>query len=1041
MKFNTSSEFRFINQSTVPRSPVLSRILVLAPFAFALAFAQPARGDDPPPEPPPAEAKGAQEEDHQHDDTTVTVHGRTPAPSRGASDFNLRVGELSRVPRQNAADLLKLAPGILLTNKGGDGHAEQVFLRGFDAREGQDIEFTVGGVPINEAGNLHGNGYADLHFIIPELVEGLRVIEGPFDPRQGNFAVAGSAAYDLGLTRRGLSVKYTHGSFATRRMLLLWGPTRESTHTFAGAELFDTDGFGQNRGAKRGSAMGQYEGRLGSGGSWRIGAQAYTSQYKSAGVVRADDVASERIGFFDTYDRRQGGDSSRYSVWGDIETKSGDTLLKQQVFFVMRDMRLRENFTGFLLDVQQAQQNPHVQRGDFLDLHVDSQTLGARGSARWRTKALDQTQELELGYFARADRTASSQHRLEARRRTRRTSPRRILDSRLGNLGIYGDAGLRPFGWLTFRGGARGDIFTYDVLDACAQRSVRKPSAANPPGDQSCLSQQDDAASGGVRYREPHDWRGTASIAVMPRGSVLVGPFTGFTASVSLGKGIRSIDPVYINQDLPTPFANVEAGELGMSYARGVGDVELMARSIFFQTHVDKRPHLQRDRRARDARERDDAHRLGRRREGDRAVVRSGRERHLRALDVRRYAPARPVRARRRRALGHGDRSRAAVPSHGREAHRRARDRDHVRRPPRAAVRTAQRRDLHDRRFGVGRLAHVRGRARGDQLARSAISPQRVQLRLRLPKRAAADARARPPLRVGGAARDVLDPHRHARRYVMATLCSRRVARVAVVALACALGGAGAACTGTTGSEIVSFEAFASGPADLPPDTATRGLSFTNPLGWSITLTRARLHIGAVYLNRSAPISGGQERQCFLPGIYVAQVTTGMDVDALSSALQPFPAAGSGTADHAVTGEVWLTGGRIDEPDDFTPIAQVAGTATRGGESMRFEGTVTIGKNRKNPDIDRARPGAEPLCSKRIVTNIPTSITPTDGGALVVRVDPRAWFANVELGELEPVAPDDDLRRIPDAPAPPPADNLYRGLRGAEGVYRFEWLH
>lgn len=547
--------------------------------ASALAAPRPARADET-----PASSSKKNEED---ENTTVTVRGRAPVPSRGASDFNLRVGELSRVPRQNAADLLKLAPGILLTNKGGDGHAEQVFLRGFDAREGQDIEFSAAGVPINEAGNLHGNGYADLHFIIPELVSDLRVVEGPFDPRQGNFAVAGSAAYELGLARRGLTAKYTQGSFSTQRMLLMWGPSQQTTHTFAGVELFDTDGFGQNRAAKRGSAMGQYEGRLGTNGSFRLGAQAYTSQYKSAGVIRADDVASGQIGFFESYDRRrrwpnQGGDSSRYSVWGDIETKAGDTLLKQQVFFIMRDMRLRENFTGFLLDVQQAHQHPHPQRGDWLDLHVDTQTLGLRGSARWRTKALAQTQELEIGYFARADRTASSQHRIEAA-----TSVPYLtetdLDSRLGNIGAYADAGLRPLRWLTFRGGVRGDLFTYDVLDKCAQRSVRQPSASNPPGDTSCLSQQDLG-----RHREPHDRRGTSSIAVLPRGSVLVGPFSGFTASVSVGKGIRSIDPVYINQDLPTPFASVEAGELGMSYARGVGDVELMARSIFFQTHVDR---------------------------------------------------------------------------------------------------------------------------------------------------------------------------------------------------------------------------------------------------------------------------------------------------------------------------------------------------------------------------------------------------------------------------------------------------------------------
>ena len=118
--------------------------------------------------PPATDAKP----DEPKTEESVTVRGRAPTPSRGASDFNLRVGELDRVPRaEGAAGLLKLAPGILLTNKGGDGHAEQIFLRGFDAREGQDVELTAAGVPVNEAGNLHGNGDADLHFIIPELVE------------------------------------------------------------------------------------------------------------------------------------------------------------------------------------------------------------------------------------------------------------------------------------------------------------------------------------------------------------------------------------------------------------------------------------------------------------------------------------------------------------------------------------------------------------------------------------------------------------------------------------------------------------------------------------------------------------------------------------------------------------------------------------------------------------------------------------------------------------------------------------------------------
>src|SRR5205823_10512421 len=169
----------------------------------------PAPPPTPPPAPPPPPATAPSPATPPPTETAPPTYeskvtGRREAPSRGASDYHVDVEKLSLVPHQNAADFLKLAPGILLTNEGGEGHAEQVFLRGFDAREGQDIEFAVDGVPINESGNLHGNGYSDTHFIIPELIESLRVLEGPFDPRQGNYAVAGSAEYHLGLRERGL---------------------------------------------------------------------------------------------------------------------------------------------------------------------------------------------------------------------------------------------------------------------------------------------------------------------------------------------------------------------------------------------------------------------------------------------------------------------------------------------------------------------------------------------------------------------------------------------------------------------------------------------------------------------------------------------------------------------------------------------------------------------------------------------------------------------------------------------------------------------
>jgi len=222
----------------------------------------------------------------------VTVRGAQRRPPTSGSDFQIEIGQLAAVVGQkSASDLLQLAPGIFIANEGGMGHADQVFLRGFNAEQGQAIEFTVNGVPINEVDNPDGHGYADTHFIIPETVKALHVIEGPFDPHQGDFAEAGSADYELGVTDRQLTFTGWAGSFNTQRLLTLWAPEHEREGTFGAVQLYKTDGFGVNRSGSDASAMAQYEGELGQRGLWRLLATAYATHYNSAGVVRADDVA------------------------------------------------------------------------------------------------------------------------------------------------------------------------------------------------------------------------------------------------------------------------------------------------------------------------------------------------------------------------------------------------------------------------------------------------------------------------------------------------------------------------------------------------------------------------------------------------------------------------------------------------------------------------------------------------------------------------------------------------------------------------------
>jgi len=244
-----------------------------------------------------------------------------------------------------------------------------------------------------------------------------------------------------------------------------------------------------------------------------------------------------------------------------------------------------------------------------------------------------------------------------------------------------------------------------------------------------------------------------------------------------------------------------------------------------------------------------------------------------------------------------------------------------------------------------------------------------------------------------------------------------------------------AGCGGSTGSGLVTFRAMAGGPAD-----ATGGaLSFDTSIGYHVSLTRVRLRIGAVYLNQTVPASGAAATGCVqVPPIYVAEAFGPLTLDLLSPILQPFPAVGEATETQARTAEVWLTGGDVNAPQDPTVILDVAGTATKAGTSYPFQGTVTISANRAIAPGNPALPGSNPICKQRIVTPILVDITPTNGGVLTLRVDPRSMFNTVDFATLGPASGSSTLLQIPDTNAGAGAA-LFGGLRSNFGVYQFTW--
>jgi hypothetical protein len=242
------------------------------------------------------------------------------------------------------------------------------------------------------------------------------------------------------------------------------------------------------------------------------------------------------------------------------------------------------------------------------------------------------------------------------------------------------------------------------------------------------------------------------------------------------------------------------------------------------------------------------------------------------------------------------------------------------------------------------------------------------------------------------------------------------------------------ACSGTTGGDVFSFRAVARGPAGVENGR----FELDTGRGYHVTLERARLRLGALYLNRTVPTSVSADTTCTLPGGYVAEVTSGIVLDVLAGVPVDLPEPGLALAERALTGEVWLTGGDVNDPNDSEPVIELGGTAELDGTTYPFEGALSIGQNRV-VDPPSATPGAKPICKERIVAPIPVDLVPREGGRLLVEVAPGAMLEGVDFSTLLPDP--GGIYRFDDDPssATVASNALYQGLH-ATTAYHFDWI-
>src|SRR5437667_1314659 len=105
----------------------------------------------------------------------VSVSAERTFSTSAAGSRLIRELDIRLRPRESSQELLRLTPGLLIAQHAGGGKAEQIFLRGFDADHGTDVAISVDGVPVNMVSHAHGQGYADLHWLIPEVVDYVEV--------------------------------------------------------------------------------------------------------------------------------------------------------------------------------------------------------------------------------------------------------------------------------------------------------------------------------------------------------------------------------------------------------------------------------------------------------------------------------------------------------------------------------------------------------------------------------------------------------------------------------------------------------------------------------------------------------------------------------------------------------------------------------------------------------------------------------------------------------------------------------------------------
>lgn len=283
-----------------------------------------------------------------HQQVVVTRHyDNAVGTSDAASQGVIEAGLLRSRPALRPGEILEFVPGVIVTQHTGDGKANQYFLRGFNLDHGTDFATSVNGMPTNLPTHAHGQGYSDLNFLIPELVQRVEYRKGPYYAKGGDFSLAGAAdiAYRTGFDRPFFDLGIGQRGF--RRHVAGGSTDVGSGRTLLGAfEVMGHDGpWVVPQGLKRHNGVVTLSG-VGDSSSWQLSFMGYQAKWTATDQVPERLLNAPGFNRYGSLDPTAGGDTSRHSVsgqWSHNDAQGG--VWRAQAYVVRYAMDLYSNFT------------------------------------------------------------------------------------------------------------------------------------------------------------------------------------------------------------------------------------------------------------------------------------------------------------------------------------------------------------------------------------------------------------------------------------------------------------------------------------------------------------------------------------------------------------------------------------------------------------------------------------------------------------------------------------------------------------------------